>query len=99
MSPSFPLIEQYSKNSDVAPGNAQGGRLSQTKDDASNNAGPLSQGPAAGTEGDANKLAKSFIMDDKGEMRGSLKIYIKLDLEADIRVIAKVKGDIAIGLL
>ena len=38
-------------------------------------------------------------MDDKGEMRGSLKIYIKLDLEADIRVIAKVKGDIAIGLL
>ena len=95
MSPSFPLIEQYSKNSDVAPGNAQGGRSSQTKDDASNNAGPLSKG----TDGDANIPAKSFIMDDKGEMRGSLKIYIKLDLEADIRVIAKVKGDIAIGLL
>ena len=58
------------------------------------------QGPAAGTgsETDTNKPGNTFIMKD-GEMRGSLKIYIKLDLEADIRVIAKVKGDIAIGLL
>ena len=33
------------------------------------------------------------------DVKGSLKIHIKIDLEADIRVIAKVKGDIAIGLL
>lgn len=33
------------------------------------------------------------------DVNGSLKIHIKIDLEADIRVIAKVKGDIAIGLL
>jgi len=33
------------------------------------------------------------------EVKGSLKIHIKIDLEADIRVIAKIKGDIAIGLL
>jgi hypothetical protein len=28
-----------------------------------------------------------------------LKVHNKLDLEADIRIIAKIKGDIAIGLL
>ena len=33
------------------------------------------------------------------DVRGSLKIHIKLDLEADIRIVARLKGDIAIGLL
>ncbi|KAJ4384930.1 hypothetical protein N0V86_000534 [Didymella sp. IMI 355093] len=33
------------------------------------------------------------------DVKGSLKVHIKLNLEADIRIIAKIKGDIAIGLL
>lgn len=41
-----------------------------------------------------------FGLDNKDkDVKGSLKIHIKLDLEADIRIIAKIKGDIAIGLL
>jgi hypothetical protein len=47
---------------------------------------------------DTNKPGKSFVMNGE-EVKGSLKVYIKIDLEADIRLIAKVKGDIAIGLL
>ncbi|KAJ4991500.1 hypothetical protein SVAN01_02881, partial [Stagonosporopsis vannaccii] len=39
-----------------------------------------------------------FGLDNK-DVKGSLKVHIKLDLEADIRIIAKIKGDIAIGLL
>jgi hypothetical protein len=60
----------------------------------------VSKLPAVDTlsESDTNKPGKSFVM--KGEeVKGSLKVYIKIDLEADIRLIAKVKGDIAIGLL
>jgi hypothetical protein len=37
-------------------------------------------------------------MDNK-DVEGSLKVHNRLDLEADIRIIAKIKGDIAIGLL
>lgn len=33
------------------------------------------------------------------DMGGSLKVHIRLNLEVDVRVIAKVKGDIAIGIL
>jgi hypothetical protein len=33
------------------------------------------------------------------DMGGSLKVHIRLNIEVDVRVIAKVKGDIAIGIL
>jgi hypothetical protein len=33
------------------------------------------------------------------DVKGSLKVHIKLDLEVDIKIIARIKGDIAIGLL
>jgi hypothetical protein len=33
------------------------------------------------------------------KMGGSLRVHIRLNLEVDVRVIAKVKGDIAIGIL
>lgn len=36
---------------------------------------------------------------DTDAMAGSLKIHIKLALEVDIRIIARLKGDIAIGIL
>ncbi|KAJ4404263.1 hypothetical protein N0V91_005956 [Didymella pomorum] len=46
-----------------------------------------------------NKDANAgFGMDNK-DVEGSLKVHNRLDLEADIRIIAKIKGDIAIGLL
>lgn len=32
-------------------------------------------------------------------MGGSLKVHVRLALEADIRIVAKVKGDICIGIL
>ena len=42
----------------------------------------------------------AFGLDNKDkDVKGSLKVHIKLDLEADIRIIARIKGDIAIGLL
>jgi hypothetical protein len=53
-------------------------------------------GPISGS--DTSTPGKSFVMNGE-EVKGSLKVYIKIDLEADIRLIAKVKGDIAIGLL
>jgi hypothetical protein len=36
---------------------------------------------------------------DTEDMAGSLKIHVKLALEVDIRIIARLKGDIAIGIL
>ena len=33
------------------------------------------------------------------DVKGSPKVHIKLNLEVDIRIIAKFKGDIAIGIL
>ena len=36
---------------------------------------------------------------DDSDVKGSLKVHIKLNLEVDIRIIAKIKGDIAIGIL
>ncbi len=54
--------------------------------------------PTSGsTTGDKDANA-GFGLDNK-DVKGSLKVHIKLDLEADIRIIAKIKGDIAIGLL
>ena len=40
---------------------------------------------------------EGFGLSNDEDVKGSLKIHIKLDLEADIRIIAKIKGDIAIG--
>ncbi|KAL5118784.1 hypothetical protein ACEQ8H_003287 [Pleosporales sp. CAS-2024a] len=33
------------------------------------------------------------------DVKGSLKVHIKLDLDVDIRITARIRGDIAIGLL
>ena len=60
--------------------------------------GGLGEGlsPAAG--GVLGSKPEGFGLEGE-DVKGSLKIHIKLNLEADIRVIAKIKGDIAIGLL
>ncbi|KAJ4372956.1 hypothetical protein N0V83_003247 [Neocucurbitaria cava] len=81
-------------------GNAPGGRgLGEVGDSI----GPIAKTPGvAGSdsrEGNKTKNAdEGFGLDNK-DVKGSLKVHIKLDLEADIRVIARIKGDIAIGLL
>jgi len=57
---------------------------------AAGNAANQAVAPLGGTE-----ITKDAIE----QMGGSLKVHIRLNLEVDIRVIAKVKGDIAIGIL
>ena len=47
------------------------------------------------TKGSPTDITKEAVKD----MGGTIKIHVRLNLEVDIRVIAKVKGDIAIGLL
>ncbi|KAH7093456.1 hypothetical protein FB567DRAFT_587888 [Paraphoma chrysanthemicola] len=80
-------------------GNAPGGR-----GDVGDTLGGLTQAPkglAGGGEKEKDKDANAaFGLDNKDkDVKGSLKVHIKLDLEADIRIIARIKGDIAIGLL
>lgn len=90
-----------SSNSNVASENAQGGRSPQTKGAVPNSGGSVSKDLAGGplSQISTNEpSSKPAGFGDK-DVNGSLKIHIKIDLEADIRVIAKVKGDIAIGLL
>lgn len=53
--------------------------------------------PKAGEDKDANA---GFGLDNfEKDVKGSLKVHIKLDLDVDIRIQARIKGDIAIGLL
>ena len=51
-------------------------------------------GPAGGALG-TTKITGEEVK----AMGGSLKVHIRLNIEVDIRVIAKVKGDIAVGIL
>jgi hypothetical protein len=55
---------------------------------------PMSRQGALGALG-TTKINKAEVND----MGGSLKVHIRLNIEVDVRVIAKVKGDIAIGIL
>ena len=42
---------------------------------------------------------EGFGLDNGSDVKGSLKVHIKLDLEADIKIYARIRGDIAIGIL
>jgi len=64
------------------------------------------QNPPAGRIGDGeeergptNAGPTAITKQDVKDMGGSLKVHIRLNLEVDVRVIAKIKGDIAIGIL
>ncbi|KAJ4333991.1 hypothetical protein N0V95_009292 [Ascochyta clinopodiicola] len=97
------------KKNDNATGNAQGNRggpagaLGSVPDagGALSSVGvgnsPVSNN-ANGSNAENKDANAGFGLDNK-DVKGSLKVHIKLDLEADIRIIAKIKGDIAIGLL
>ncbi|EXJ68551.1 uncharacterized protein A1O5_08344 [Cladophialophora psammophila CBS 110553] len=57
--------------------------------------------PGEGDVGDntPDYIPKGFSKKDIQNMGGSLKVHVRLALEVDIRVIAKVKGDICLGIL
>ncbi|KAF2133744.1 hypothetical protein P153DRAFT_392402 [Dothidotthia symphoricarpi CBS 119687] len=83
----------------TATGNAPGGRGLGDIGDVGSSLGGLTKGVPVGKDGNKLKdVDEGFGLDNK-DVKGSLKVHIKLDLEADIRIIARIKGDIAIGLL
>lgn len=89
-----------SSQNNTTTGNAPGGRggLGEVGDVGST-LGSLSKAVPQNKDGNKTKDAdEGFGLDNK-DVKGSLKVHIKLDLEADIRIIARIKGDIAIGLL
>jgi hypothetical protein len=57
--------------------------------------------PAVGGESPKDKDANAgFGLENfEKDVKGSLKVHIKLDLDVDIHITARIKGDIAIGLL
>ena len=57
--------------------------------------GILGGGGLLGEGGETPKVSS----EDAKDVAGSLKIHIKLNLEVDVRITARVKGDIAIGIL
>jgi hypothetical protein len=54
---------------------------------------------ATGTTEDKDKNAGFGLEHFDKDVKGSLKVHIKLDLDVDIHITARIKGDIAIGLL
>ncbi|KAK7734465.1 hypothetical protein SLS57_000159 [Botryosphaeria dothidea] len=94
---------------DASAGNAPGGRSGDLKNLASpdNATGAVANAASAlpalgsgnnGNSGNSEGKSEGFGLSGE-DVKGSLKIHLKLDLEADIRVTARVRGDIAIGLL
>lgn len=56
-------------------------------------------GPAADPPKDKDANAGFGLDNFEKDVKGSLKVHIKLDLDVDIHITARIKGDIAIGLL
>ncbi|EON64999.1 hypothetical protein W97_04234 [Coniosporium apollinis CBS 100218] len=78
------------------PARAEGGRKDADAGGEQAEAGAIQSAPKGlGLD----KPDQGVPMFDAEDVKGSLKIHIKLNLEADIRIIARVKGDIAIGIL
>ena len=82
-----------------ATGNAPGGR--NPVGDVGDSLTKTPAAPGGNNADDKDKNAGFGLDNDfaNKDVKGSLKVHIKLDLEADIRIIARIKGDIAIGLL
>ncbi|KAJ9645118.1 hypothetical protein H2201_001086 [Coniosporium apollinis] len=78
------------------PARAEGGRKEADTGSQQAEAGALQSAPKGlGLD----KPDQGVPMFDAEDVKGSLKIHIKLNLDADIRIIARIKGDIAIGIL
>lgn len=87
-----PLTHQNYRDAPAALGGRKG-------DDGP--AGELANTPKVGdvAAGAKDYIPKGFSKEDIKDMGGSLKVHVRLALEVDIRIIAKVKGDICIGIL
>jgi len=83
------LTDDLNDTLDSAPGGRKGGvgDLTKNNDDST------------GSDVVPDYIPKGFSKEDIKNMGGSLKVHVRLALEVDIRVIAKVKGDICIGIL
>jgi len=82
-----------------APGGRNGPASALGSDPVGGAVSTLGGGNNPASTNSENKDANAGFGLDNKDVKGSLKVHIKLDLEADIRIIAKIKGDIAIGLL
>lgn len=86
----------YMSDSDSASGQASGGRK------ISANVGGYPQVPSAPSSSSLNRPAGSIVkgpVDDNGKLKdAALLLGIKLDLEAEIHLTARIRGDITIGL-
>jgi hypothetical protein len=64
---------------------------------ATNTVAPKKKPKKAGGKG--NNEEDDEDTTEGSDVKGSLKVHITLDLEADIKVYARIRGDIAIGIL
>ncbi|KAJ8114100.1 hypothetical protein OPT61_g3934 [Boeremia exigua] len=80
-------------------GNAPGGRGGPASALGGDPVGGALSSLGGGNDSTGDKDTNAGFGLDGKDVKGSLKVHIKLDLEADIRIIARIKGDIAIGLL
>jgi hypothetical protein len=63
------------------------------------NTAPSASGAPADSSGTKDANAGFGLDNFEKDVKGSLKVHIKLDLDVDIHITARIKGDIAIGLL
>ena len=58
---------------------------------------PRPQDTAPATKPKGKPIISS--QDSEDGVAGNLKVYLRVDLDADVRVIAALKGDVAVGIL
>lgn len=81
-------------------GNATGNRAGGTTEDPAAGLTQQKAIPVVPVKKKDGDIAEGFGLDHfQDDVKGSLKIHIKLDLDVDIHITARIKGDIAIGLL
>ncbi|EUC33838.1 hypothetical protein COCCADRAFT_36397 [Bipolaris zeicola 26-R-13] len=97
------MADSTTKDLTGTVGNATGGRglpdVGETMGSVTNPGNKTKGKKGKGKGNEEGEDEEGFGLDNNKDVKGSLKIHIKLDLEADIRIIARVKGDIAIGIL
>ncbi|KEF51294.1 uncharacterized protein A1O9_12644 [Exophiala aquamarina CBS 119918] len=94
--------EKMSGENSSGSGSGSGSGPTGAVDSVANTAGNTVSQPtdqvSQATQG-LQKTITGLTKGDTEDMAGSLKIHVKLALEVDIRIIARLKGDIAIGIL
>ena len=78
---------------------AEGGRKGADDQAVSAPSGNQVSAPPPAQQATAQAQPSGLTKEEVEAMAGSLKIHVKLNLELDIQVVAKLKGDIVIGIL